>query len=240
MTGIWISIRTRSKAPASAARTAFAPSSTTSTVRPRRCSSAVDPSMSLKSRVTVMRLAARTDYRLLKLSGSDIYLVPADARAEGALDKAFRDMTGVARGRPTSLPLLGRSVAVPEAAGGVARFAFADLCEAPLGAADFLAIARAFHTLVIDDIRVIQPSERNIAKRFIVLIDTLYDRHVKLIASAAAEPQALYKAEDGREAFEFDRTVSRLIEMRSDDYLALPHGQARSEGSGNTAGLVET
>ena len=194
----------------------------------------------LQERMSVVRLAARTDYRMLKLSGAATYLVPADSAARRALDRMFLDLTGVPRGAPAELPLLGRSVSVPEAAGGVARFGFADLCEQPLGAADFLAVAQAFHTVVIDGIRVIAAPERNVAKRLITLIDTLYDRHVKLIASAEAEPAGLYRAEDGREAFEFDRTVSRLIEMRSDDYLALPHGRAGSPGSGDSSGLVET
>lgn len=191
----------------------------------------------LGQRMRVMRLDARIDYRMQKLSGSATYVVPAD---RAALDRAFATLTGLPRGKPATLPLLGREVAVPEAAGGVARFGFADLCEQPLGAADFLAIARAFHTVLVDDVRVIAPGERNLAKRFIVLIDTLYDRHVKLIASADAEPQDLYRAEDGREAFEFARTASRLTEMRSDDYLALPHGQGASPGSGDATGLVDT
>ncbi len=190
----------------------------------------------LRERMRVMRLETRTDYRLQKLSGSTTYVVPPDRTA---LDRAFRALTGVTRGAPTTLPLLGRAVAVPQAAGGVARFGFADLCEQPLGAADFLAIAQAFHTVLIDDIRVIAPDERNVAKRLIVLVDTFYDRHVKLIASAVAEPQDLYHAEDGREIFEFARAVSRLIEMRSDAYLALPHGRATSPGPGSSSGLIE-
>ena len=141
----------------------------------------------------------------------------------------FLGLTGVRAGPARGLPLLGRSVAVPEAAGGVARFPFADLCEAPLGAADFLAIARAFHTVLVDGIRVIAAGERNVAKRFITLIDTLYDAQVKLIASAAAEPPDLYRAEDGREVFEFHRTVSRLIEMRSDE-LSGPAAPRRHGG----------
>ena len=87
---------------------------------------------------------------------------------------------------------------------------------------------------------MIAPGERNVAKRFITLIDTFYDRHVKLLASADAEPPGLYQAPEGREAFEFDRTVSRLIEMRSGDYLGLPHGRADSPGSGQSDGLAET
>jgi cell division protein ZapE len=129
---------------------------------------------------------------------------------------------------------------VPERAGGVARFGFADLCELPLGATDYLELAQEFHTLIIDAIPVMDESKRNEAKRFINLIDALYDRHVKLIASAAAEPTELYRAKNGHEAFQFDRTASRLIEMRSTEYLALPHGAATSEGSGDTSGLVET
>ncbi len=191
----------------------------------------------LDERVRVVRLDARTDYRLQKLGGGTTYVVPPD---RAALDRAFLRLTGQARGAPVSLPLLGRAVAVPEAAGGVARFGFADLCEKPLGAADYLAVARAFHTVLIDGLRVIAPGERDLAKRFIVLVDTLYDRHVKLLATAEAEPAALCRADEGREAFEFARTVSRLIEMQSDDYLALPHGRADSAGSGDTSGLVET
>lgn len=194
----------------------------------------------LKARMDVVRLDADTDFRLQKLSRGSTWRVPADAAATAALDAVFTALTGQAEGQPAALPLLGRRVAVPQAAGGVARFPFAALCEAPLGAADFLAIARAYHTVLIDGIRVMGSAERNLAKRFITLIDTFYDRHVKLVASAEAEPTALYRAEEGREAFEFERTASRLIEMRSDDYLALPHGAAASLGSGDTTGLVET
>ena len=104
---------------------------------------------------------------------------------------------------------------VPRAAMGVARFSFHDLCEQPLAAADYLRIAHEFHTIVLDRIPVMDYDRRNEAKRFIILIDTLYDNAVKLVASAAAEPDALYRATDGFEAQEFKRTASRLIEMRS-------------------------
>jgi cell division protein ZapE len=103
-----------------------------------------------------------------------------------------------------------------------------------------MALAQTFHTVILDGIPVLGEAERNEAKRFITLVDTLYDRHVKLVASAAADAQDLYTAGSGREAFEFDRTVSRLIEMRSREYLALPHGRADSEASGASTGLVET
>jgi cell division protein ZapE len=139
-----------------------------------------------------------------------------------------------------TLTVKGHPVDVPEAAGGVARFNFADLCAKPLGASDYLALSRDFHTLIIENIPVMGYERRNEAKRFITLIDALYDHHVKLLASAEAEAPDLYRAETGREAFEFDRTVSRLIEMRSQDYLSLPHGRSDSAGSGDSTGLVET
>jgi cell division protein ZapE len=115
----------------------------------------------------------------------------------------------------------------------VARFSFADLCAQPLAAADYLKIAHEFHTLILDRIPVMDFARRNEAKRFIILIDTLYDQCVKLVASAEAEPDALYRAEEGFEAQEFKRTASRLIEMRSDSYLAQPHGGAGATAPGS-------
>jgi cell division protein ZapE len=128
---------------------------------------------------------------------------------------------------------------------GVARFAFHDLCEQPLAAADYLKIAHEFHTIVLDHIPVMDYERRNEAKRFIILIDTLYDNAVKLVASAATDPDALYRPSDGFEAQsfeaqEFKRTASRLIEMRSQAYLALPHGHGHAVASGSAEGLVET
>jgi cell division protein ZapE len=194
----------------------------------------------LQERMEVIELQSRTDFRLEKLSNEPVYHVPADAAAKREIDRMFKKLTGLDRGRPSVVEVLGRKVKVPERAGGVARFGFADLCELPLGATDYLELAQEFHTLIIDAIPVMDESKRNEAKRFINLIDALYDRHVKLIASAAAEPTELYRAKNGHEAFQFDRTASRLIEMRSTEYLALPHGAATSEGSGDTSGLVET
>jgi cell division protein ZapE len=194
----------------------------------------------LKDRVEVLRLDSRTDFRLEKLGGASVYHVPADAAARDALDRAFTGLTGKPKGRPASIRVKGRDVVVPQEAAGVARFRFDDLCAQPLGASDFMALANTFHTIILDDIPVMGEANRNEAKRFITLVDTLYDAHVKLVASAAAEAQALYTATDGREAFEFDRTVSRLIEMRSSAYLALPHGRGDSEASGASTGLVET
>ena len=187
-----------------------------------------------------MRLDARTDFRLEKLAGSPVYHVPADERARAALDEAFRKLTGRRRGEPAQLTVKGRIVEVPEAAGGVARFSFADLCAQPLGAADYLAVAQDFHTLILDDIPRMGFERRNEAKRFIILIDALYEhprQAPRLRRGRGAGP--LRGARPGREAFEFDRTVSRLIEMRSEEYLSLPHGR-EDQGAGDTTGLVET
>ena len=129
---------------------------------------------------------------------------------------------------------------VPQAARGAARFTFPQLCEQPLGAADYLRIAHEFHTLVLDHIPVMGYGKRNAAKRFITLIDTLYDNGVKLVASAAAAPDRLYTATEGVEAQEFKRTASRLIEMRSQSYLALPHGAQEPAAPAARAGIIET
>lgn len=194
----------------------------------------------LQERMDVIKLEARTDFRLEKLKGAKVWLVPADAAAKAALDKSFLLLTGLAQGKPEQIELLGRILQVPQAQDGVARWPFHDLCEKPLGPQDYLALAQRYHTIIVDDIPLMQFENRNAAKRFITFIDALYDRHVKLIASAAAEPIALYQADQGYETFEFERTASRLIEMRSEDYLALPHGRADSRGSGDTTGIVET
>lgn len=194
----------------------------------------------LKERMEVVELASRTDYRLEKLSGADVYHTPNDASARLALDKAFLALTGAREGMPVELNIKGHQLHVPQSASGVARFSFADLCARALGANDYIYLAQHYHSIILDDIPVMNADKRNEAKRFITLIDALYDRHVKLIASAEADAMGLYLAEDGREAFEFDRTVSRLIEMRSEDYLALPHGRSDSLASGDSTGLVET
>jgi cell division protein ZapE len=166
--------------------------------------------------------------------------VPADDAAPDALDQAWRSLVGSGSGMPMSLEVKGRSVRVPRAAMGVARFFFHDLCEQPLAASDYLRIAHEFHTLIVDRIPTMQYEERNPAKRFIILIDTLYEHSVKLVASAAAEPDELYIASEGYEANEFKRTASRLIEMRSESYLALPHGKRDSTASDSTEGLIDT
>jgi cell division protein ZapE len=182
----------------------------------------------LQERMNVVRLDARTDFRLEKLAGAPVWHVPADAKADAAMDQAWRRLTGGQHGAPHQVTNKGRVIPVPRAAKGVARFSFGDLCSQPLGARDYLKIAHEFHTLLIDHVPVMNFDRRNEAKRLIILIDTLYDQAVKLVASAQAEPDALYVADNGAEALEFKRTASRLIEMRSDAYLALPHGRRDS------------
>jgi cell division protein ZapE len=194
----------------------------------------------LEDNTEVVRLSSRTDFRLEKLAGIRVWYAPADAAADAALDRAWHQLTRGRSGETQELPLKGRSVHVPRAAMGVARFSFSDLCEQPLGAADYLRIAREYHTIILDHVPVTTFETRNAAKRFIILIDTLYDLNVKLIASAEAEPDGLYRGDEGFEAQEFRRTASRLIEMRSQEYLARPHGAAHGQVSGASTGIVET
>jgi cell division protein ZapE len=194
----------------------------------------------LQEHVEVTKLEAPKDFRLEKLNQQPVWYVPADEDAEVALDNAWQRLTGVLNGTPTEIAAKGRVIRVPEAAKGVARFSFAQLCEQPLGASDYLRIAREFHTLIVESIPVMDWPQRNEAKRFIALIDTLYENSVKLVASAEAEPAQLYLATDGYEANEFKRTASRLFEMRSAEYLSMPHGHNIRGASGSTTGIVET
>jgi cell division protein ZapE len=194
----------------------------------------------MERHMEVHQLSARTDFRLEKLAGQTVWYVPADDDAAAALDATWRRLVGSSSGMPQELSVKGRKLRVPRAAMGVARFFFHDLCEQPLAAADYLRVAHEFHTLIIDRIPVMGFEQRNAAKRFIILIDTLYDHAVKLVASAAAEPDALYTGGEGFEAGEFRRTASRLIEMRSQSYLALRHGRRDSTAIGSSEGIVET
>ena len=194
----------------------------------------------ISEHMDVMRLDARTDFRLEKLVGVKMWLVPADRDADAALDQAWARMTGNAKCGPRDISIKGRILHVPCSADGVARFSFADLCEKPLAASDYLRLAHDYHTILVDRIPVMDYPDRNAAKRFIALIDTLYDNAVKLMASAEADPPSLYVATEGHEANEFKRTASRLIEMSSESYLALPHGHKDSAASGSSTGLVET
>jgi len=176
----------------------------------------------IKQRLEVVELNGPTDYRLQRLSGVKVYMTPLDADADAAMDEAWRRLTDTIKGKPTSLTVLGRQLPVPQAARGVARFSFEELCDRPLAAADYLAIAQTFHTILIDHIPAMTDNMHNVARRFTLLIDTLYDEGVKLICSAAVAPGQLYSEGIASEAF--NRTVSRLAEMQSEDYLRKGHG----------------
>jgi cell division protein ZapE len=169
----------------------------------------------------VLVLEGERDFRRARLRGMPTWYVPADANAAAALDRVFAVLTGDAEPRQETLLVMGRTLKVPRAAAGVARFDFHALCATALGAGDYLALATHFHSLVLDGVPRLSPANRDEARRFIVLIDALYDHRVKLVASADAEPDRLYPRGEGAKAFE--RTVSRLEEMQSQAYLSLPH-----------------
>lgn len=181
----------------------------------------------IEEHMDIIELAAAKDFRLEKLAGQQLYFTPADDTARAELDRIWLRMTGVPSGRGAELHVKGRTVFVPQAARGVARFSFADLCGRPLGTIDYLQIARSFHTLFIEAVPVLGPARRNEARRFTNLIDTLYDNRVGLVMSAEAEPQALYVHGDGADLFQ--RTASRLMEMRSAAYLADRHSRRANE-----------
>jgi cell division protein ZapE len=173
----------------------------------------------LKTRVELFDLDGDTDYRLLKLTRRPVYMTPLDADADAMLDQAWAEQVEGLTVQPEKIKHRGREILVPAAANGAARFSFDDLCRNPLGASDYRAIAERYDTIFVRHVPVLKRAERNEAKRFIMLIDTLYDMKSRLVVSAAAEPDALYAAKDGTEGFEFARTASRLIEMQSADYL---------------------
>lgn len=175
-----------------------------------------------KQRLDLLALDGPTDYRLARLRGQPVYHVPAGPTATARLEAAFAALTDSEPGMPTTLDVLGRKVPIARAARGVAFVTFESLCATSTGPADYLALARRFHTLILKNIPLLGPDKRNEAKRFNTLVDTLYEAKVKLICSADAPAEKLYPQGDG--SFEFQRTVSRLNEMQSAEYLALPHG----------------
>ncbi len=175
----------------------------------------------LQTTMEVRELQSAADYRRQHLERLEhTYRTPNDVAANAWLQAQFGTLTHGAPARPRRIKMPGRSWLLPLAAGEVAMASFADLCDQPLGAADYMELARQCSTLLVADIPLLSPAARNAAKRFVLLIDVLYEAKVKLLATAAAEPDHLYPAGDG--AFEFARTASRLIEMQSPLYLALP------------------
>jgi cell division protein ZapE len=175
----------------------------------------------LKKNLDVLVLEAARDYRRERLHGLKAWHVPADSRADNALDHVFTELAAGTAPKPTSLTISGRKLPIPNAIPGAARFDFSALCGVPLGPGDYLALATHYPTLIIDGIPRLSPDNFDEARRFVTLIDALYEHRVKLYASAAANPDDLYRSGEGAAIFE--RTASRLEEMQSDAYLALPH-----------------
>jgi len=172
----------------------------------------------IERRLEIVELNGPLDFRRQRISSLGIYLHPLGPQSDAAMNAAWRSLTDGAPGASRTLKVFGRALTVPQAANGVARFSFADLCVKPLAGADYLAVAQTFHTILIDRIPMLGPEQRNEARRFVVLIDTLYDANVKLVCSAAAPPEKLYP-DSGEISEAFHRTISRLHEMQSAAYL---------------------
>lgn len=183
----------------------------------------------LKEHVDVATLDSPTDYRLEKLDSLPVYHAPLSAQVDREMDDVWTALSHGHSNSSRDIPMKGRSIHVPRSAGRAARFSFSDLCEVPLGASDFLTIAEHYDVVMIDHVPMLGPEKRNATKRFIILVDALYDHAVRLFISAEDWPERLLTEKKGVEGFEFDRTVSRLFEMRSNDYLAL-HRSKRSLG----------
>jgi cell division protein ZapE len=175
----------------------------------------------VKQRLEVLELGGDHDYRMDRLRNFDVYLTPLGAWANAKLDEAFRALAAGADGEPRILRTQGRDVEIPRAAPGVAMAHYLDWCAKPMGAADFICIAENFHTVIVAEIPKMGPDSQDKAVRFITMIDEFYEKKVKFICSAATAPSGLYVDGDG--SFEFQRTVSRLMEMQSPEYMALEH-----------------
>ena len=175
----------------------------------------------IEKQLDLLELNSERDYRLGRKKGLQVYHAPHGPEAAKALDAAFARLTAGAVPRPDELTVNGRKVPVPVAAAGVARFGFDELCGTALGPSDYLALATLYHTLVLSDIPTLSPDNKDKARRFVTLVDALYEHKVTLICSAAAPPETLYPTGIG--AFEFQRTVSRLMEMQAEDYITREH-----------------
>lgn len=175
----------------------------------------------LKERLDVLALEGPVDYRLDRLSGKPVYHWPLGPAADRTMRQTFADLTDGAEGEAMHLLVQGRRVDVAREAKGVAWVGFWDVCGKPFGAADYIALATHFHTVLVGDVPRMTDERRNEAKRFMTLVDELYEHKVNLVVAADAPPDRLYP--EGTHAFEFERTVSRLMEMQSEDYLQRPH-----------------
>ena len=174
----------------------------------------------LREKLQVMELESPNDYRQHRLAGAQVYFHPA-GKVKGEIQAIWDDLTGGAAGAPLILPVNGRSIDLPRFANGIGRATFWDLCSRPLGPGDFLAIAQAVRVLILEDIPQLSASNYNEAKRFVTLIDALYEAKVRLICSAADVPERLYL--EGTGAFEFERTASRLREMQGAEWGSDAH-----------------
>jgi cell division protein ZapE len=170
----------------------------------------------IAEKMDVRNLNGAVDYRIGRLKGREVWLTPVDAGNRRRMEALWRELTDTIRGTPLCLPVKGRSVEVPQAARGAARFGFEELCARPLGPADYLALAAAFHTLFIDAVPVMDETLKNERRRFTILIDTLYDNHIRLVATAFTAITDL--APRGSHDAAFARTVSRLQEMLGDHW----------------------
>jgi cell division protein ZapE len=186
----------------------------------------------LKKKLDLLELAGPHDFRLRQLMAAPVFYTPLGPAADEAMDSAWRRLTAGAAPHAVTLDVGGRALRVEREAAGVARFSFEELCARPLGPADYLEVAEWFHTVLLDNIPKLSPAKREEAARFRILVDALYEAKVKLVASADAAPDQLYPA--GDQSFEFERTASRLMEMRSEAYLALPRRDAEWK-----SGIVE-
>jgi len=176
----------------------------------------------IKQKLDVLHLDSPTDYRHERLMHMQVYMSPLGADTTAALEKDFAELTEGAVPELDELELKGRTLDVSRAARGVAWFSFEELCEEARGAGDYIAVAERYHTIVLDGVPHLPEARRNEAKRFMLLIDELYEHKCNLVMGADVPPAALYT--EGRHAFEFERTVSRLMEMQSEEYLDAPHG----------------
>ncbi|WP_292530646.1 cell division protein ZapE [Methylocystis sp.] len=173
----------------------------------------------LQERMDVVRLESSSDYRQRRGDLGKVYFTPADSRAKASIDTLFATLADGAAETPATIEVKRRRIEIPQAAGRVARLSFSALCDQALSATDYLALAKKFDAVIVENVPTLAPEQRNEARRFITLVDVLYDARVLLIVSAAAEPCELYQAAFGAEAREFERAASRLIEMRGKDYV---------------------
>ena len=183
----------------------------------------------IKLRLDLIKIEANKDYRRGRILGGSVYFSPIDSYATRALNIAWNRLTDDSKPESETIIVKGRKLVVPAAAHNVARFSFSDLCECPLGAGDYLELGEHFGTIIIDGVKALGPENRDVARRFVTLVDALYECRTVLICSAETAPEAIYTGDDW--SFEFSRTVSRMIEMQAVDYVSQSHLSVKSRNS---------